>query len=135
MPRITYGRIVERPAPPDPSDLQDSDLTNPSETQRGDRGNTASDPKAVGVAQAFGHVKRDLVRLLGVLASNDRAVQDRVRICDGIPVVMNLCVVDDYNPCECPVQVLAVGHSPLPIPYLGTYCSCCPTSLLVRRPA
>ena len=32
MPRITYGRIVERPAPPDPSDLQDSDLTNPSET-------------------------------------------------------------------------------------------------------
>ncbi|EIN06182.1 hypothetical protein PUNSTDRAFT_54457 [Punctularia strigosozonata HHB-11173 SS5] len=46
----------------------------------------------------FFYLKRDLVRLLGVLAWSSRSIQDRVRACDGIPVVMNLCVVDERNP-------------------------------------
>lgn len=49
--------------------------------------------------RGFAYLKRDLVRLLGILCSSDTSVQDRVRLCGGIPVVMNLCVVDDRNPC------------------------------------
>ena len=48
----------------------------------------------------FSYVKRDLVRLLGVLCAGEKVVQDRVRVCGGIPVVMNLCVVDERNPCK-----------------------------------
>lgn len=46
----------------------------------------------------FSYVKRDLVRLLGVLGHESRVVQDRVRASDGLPVVMNMCVVDERNP-------------------------------------
>ncbi|KIP08818.1 hypothetical protein PHLGIDRAFT_68694, partial [Phlebiopsis gigantea 11061_1 CR5-6] len=51
-----------------------------------------SDPKG------FSYLKRDLVRLLGILSSERRSVQDRVRVCGGIQVVMNLCVIDERNP-------------------------------------
>lgn len=46
----------------------------------------------------FSYLKRDLVRLLGILSHKERSVQDRVRDCGGIPVVMNLCVIDERNP-------------------------------------
>ncbi|PFH51920.1 hypothetical protein AMATHDRAFT_74613 [Amanita thiersii Skay4041] len=46
----------------------------------------------------FSYLKRDLVRLLGVLCHRDKKVQDCVRRCGGIPVVMNLCVIDERNP-------------------------------------
>ncbi|KAF9078191.1 spinocerebellar ataxia type 10 protein domain-containing protein [Rhodocollybia butyracea] len=46
----------------------------------------------------FNFLKRDLVRLLGILCYEDQAVQDRLRKCGGIEVVMNLCVVDERNP-------------------------------------
>jgi len=55
-------------------------------------------------ATGFFYLKRDLVRLLGILCQGTRVVQDRVRCCGGIPVVMNLCVVDERNPCT--------SHSP-----------------------
>ncbi|RDX48254.1 hypothetical protein OH76DRAFT_1484158 [Lentinus brumalis] len=120
VPRITYGKVVQRPTAPmqrdlqgrvspnannsDPesasaTDAQKQTVTGATEVQPEKK--TATEPqteKAKAAAEAFAHVKRDLVRLLGVLASHDRAVQDRVRDCGGIPVVMNLCVVDDYNP-------------------------------------
>ncbi|TFK51736.1 hypothetical protein OE88DRAFT_1712266 [Heliocybe sulcata] len=46
----------------------------------------------------FDYVKRDLVRLLGILCHETRSVQDCVRVSGGIPVVMNMCVVDERNP-------------------------------------
>ncbi|KAI0320888.1 spinocerebellar ataxia type 10 protein domain-containing protein [Amylostereum chailletii] len=46
----------------------------------------------------FAYLKRDLVRLLGALVHEDRSMQDRVRMAEGIPVVLNLCVVDERNP-------------------------------------
>ena len=52
------------------------------------------------VKAGFSYVKRDLVRLLGISCAGEKAVQDRVRACGGIPVVMNLCVVDERNPCK-----------------------------------
>ncbi|KAI5116868.1 hypothetical protein M0805_005836 [Coniferiporia weirii] len=48
--------------------------------------------------KGFLYLKRDLVRLLGILCYEDKAVQDRVRANDGISVVMNLCVTDERNP-------------------------------------
>ena len=47
----------------------------------------------------FAYVKRDLVRVLGTLAHEDRAVQDRTRNVSGIEAVLNLCVEDARNPC------------------------------------
>lgn len=49
--------------------------------------------------RGFAYLKRDIVRLLGILCDHDTFVQDRVRDCGGIPVIMNMCVVDDQNPC------------------------------------
>lgn len=82
MPRITFGKVVERPAPPGVRPPTAETLARPQSGVEG-----------------FSYVKRDLVRLLGIIALDDRGVQDRVRECGGIPVVMNLCVVDDRNPC------------------------------------
>ncbi|KAI0255847.1 spinocerebellar ataxia type 10 protein domain-containing protein [Lactifluus subvellereus] len=49
-------------------------------------------------ATGFAYLKRDLVRLLGILCHNSRAIQDRVRRCGGIPIILNLCVIDERNP-------------------------------------
>jgi len=46
----------------------------------------------------FPYLKRDLVRLLGILCHNRKAIQDRIRLCGGISVVLNLCTIDDRNP-------------------------------------
>lgn len=48
----------------------------------------------------FFNVKRELVNLIGVMAFCDRVVQDRLRVCGGIEVVLNMCIVDERNPCE-----------------------------------
>ena len=133
VPRITFGKVAQRPGVPAPRKEDGSTSREEDEGRAGasattsdarlseaenERGETDSgrqqelgrgpqdNDQVRGAAQAFAHVKRDLVRLLGILASQDRTVQDRVRECGGIPVVMNLCVVDDYNPCECWVSVL-----------------------------
>ena len=49
--------------------------------------------------RGFSYVKRDVVRLVGILCYENRAVQDRVRLCGGITAVMNLCITDQRNPC------------------------------------
>jgi len=46
----------------------------------------------------FAYIKRDLVRLLGVLCHDDRESQDAVRQRNGIQLIMNMCVVDERNP-------------------------------------
>jgi ataxin-10 len=81
LPRINFGKPVSS------SGLPNSQATS-----------VASSVDSTG----FSYLKRDLVRLLGVLCHEVRAVQDRIRMADGIPVVMNLCVVDERNPCMSP---------------------------------
>lgn len=49
-------------------------------------------------ATGFSYLKRDLVRLLGILCHKHRDTQDCIRRCDGIPVIMNMCVIDEHNP-------------------------------------
>lgn len=53
---------------------------------------------AVADPTGFLYLKRDLVRLIGILCHEDKATQDRIRQCDGIPVIMNMCVIDERNP-------------------------------------
>ncbi|EAU90585.2 hypothetical protein CC1G_00969 [Coprinopsis cinerea okayama7 len=77
LPRIYFGKPVPSPNAP-------GGTINPA----------AQD------SNGFSYVKRDLVRLLGVLAHESRAVQDRTRNANGLPVVMNLCVIDERNPCK-----------------------------------
>ena len=95
VPRITHGKVVDAPSAEGQEMFQ-----NATPATAGNRRDESQDPKLVQAAQAFAHIKRDLVRLLGILASDNRVVQDRVRESGGLPVVMNLCVIDDYNPCE-----------------------------------
>ncbi|TFY56661.1 hypothetical protein EVJ58_g7503 [Rhodofomes roseus] len=93
LPRITFGRVVERPSPP-------GTRPPPADT-------TQHPQKGI---EGFSYVKRDLVRLLGIVALDDKGVQDRVRECGGIPVVMNLCVVDDRNPYMKEHAILALRN-------------------------
>ncbi len=76
LPRINFGKPV-----PNQTSPGTTSLSNVSDT-------------------GFFYLKRDLVRLLGILCHEQKAVQDRVRQCGGIEVVMNLCVIDERNPCQ-----------------------------------
>ena len=80
LPRIQFGKPV------------------PSPVAKG-RG----DAEALLDPTAFPYVKRDLLRLLGTLSYENRLVQDRMRECRGVEIVMSHCVVDELNPCKsCP---------------------------------
>ncbi|KAG1831254.1 spinocerebellar ataxia type 10 protein domain-containing protein [Suillus variegatus] len=74
LPRIYFGKPVLNPA------------------------TDQSIPSSVAGANGFSYLKRDLVRLVGVLCHRDKTFQDRIRLCGGIPVIMNMCVVDERNP-------------------------------------
>ncbi|KAJ7623465.1 spinocerebellar ataxia type 10 protein domain-containing protein [Roridomyces roridus] len=82
LPRINFGKPVRagggEAVSPTPT------VTQPSGATDGSTG--------------FSYLKRDLVRLLGILCHGKKAVQNRARVCGGIEVVMNLCVVDERNP-------------------------------------
>jgi len=82
LPRINFGKTVS---------TEDTHTTT-------HRSNVAE--------TGFYYLKRDLVRLLGILCHSTKAVQDRARACGGIQVVMNLCVVDERNPCSYLLLVL-----------------------------
>ncbi|KAG5650835.1 hypothetical protein H0H81_010865 [Sphagnurus paluster] len=79
LPRINFGKPVSS------TPLSDEETQTPTQQ-------TAADPTG------FQYLKRDLVRLLGILCHGVRSVQDQVRACGGIPVLMNLCVIDERNP-------------------------------------
>jgi len=74
LPRINFGKPVAPPA----------SITAPAAQQLASTG--------------FSYLKRDLVRLLGILCHERKAVQDSVRACGGLEIIMNLCVVDERNP-------------------------------------
>ncbi|KAF9406202.1 hypothetical protein BGZ94_003198, partial [Podila epigama] len=46
----------------------------------------------------FVGIKRDIVRLVGNLAYRSRHVQDRIRNCNGLLVMLSQCNIDDANP-------------------------------------
>ncbi|KAH8093304.1 spinocerebellar ataxia type 10 protein domain-containing protein [Cristinia sonorae] len=104
LPRITFGKVAPSPVLAgggDPSLVQGSKTPSPTRHEDILGGNVAdpSPPKTLSVdPKGFLYLKRDLVRLLGILSFGSKQIQDRVRACGGIPVVLNLCVVDERNP-------------------------------------
>jgi len=50
----------------------------------------------------FVGLKRDIVRVVGNLAYCSRHVQDRIRSCNGLIVMLSQCNIDDANPCKWP---------------------------------
>ncbi|KAL6304512.1 spinocerebellar ataxia type 10 protein domain-containing protein, partial [Sparassis latifolia] len=87
IPRIMLGKVAHRPAPPGSEALQ-------------------QESPPLGLV----YIKRDLVRLLGILCAHNHPVQDRVRLCGGIPVIMNMCVIDDQNPYLREHAILALNN-------------------------
>ncbi|KAF7370859.1 Ataxin-10-like protein [Mycena sanguinolenta] len=81
LPRINFGKPVRA----------DGKAALPTHTQPLEVGDGTD-------STGFAYLKRDLVRLLGILCYGIKAVQDRARLCGSIEVVMNLCVVDERNP-------------------------------------
>jgi ataxin-10 len=63
-------------------------------------GESAVMPGSSQDTKGFAYLKRDLVRLLGTICYERKDIQNRIRECGGIQVVMNLCVIDERNPCE-----------------------------------
>ncbi|KAK7687933.1 hypothetical protein QCA50_009152 [Cerrena zonata] len=90
LPRITLGQRVS------PSPLKDASGKTPESPDENIR--TAGAKAQSEDPKGFMYLKRDLVRLLGILAYRSKGVQDRVRLCEGIPVVLNMCVIDERNP-------------------------------------
>ncbi|KAF9786501.1 spinocerebellar ataxia type 10 protein domain-containing protein [Thelephora terrestris] len=95
LPRVMYGRPVDLSTLPLSPGV--GHQTHPASASTAPPKVSSTDNEG-SVKAGFGYVKRDLVRLLGVLCAGEKVVQDRVRVCGGIPVVMNLCVVDERNP-------------------------------------
>ena len=83
LPRINFGKPVHQDGRPE-------------------------EPTAEGInpSAGFSYLKRDLVRLLGVLCHGVKSVQDRAREAGGLPVVMNMCVIDERNPCQLTVRFI-----------------------------
>ena len=48
----------------------------------------------------FAHLRRDLVRILGLLSYGDKDIQDRVREAGGLEMVLSLCGMDESHPCK-----------------------------------
>ena len=116
LPRVMFGK---------PVDLTSLPLPQGVNHQPHPASSTAAPPKGPAteghgpIKAGFSYVKRDLVRLLGISCAGEKAVQDRIRVCGGIPVVMNLCVVDERNPCKSPEPYLAwTFHRPVETPLL-----------------
>lgn len=80
LPRINFGRRVR------------------SSPKGGEAVNQPVPDETTTDASDFPYLKRDLVRLLGILCHSRKAIQDRIRVCGGISVVLNMCVIDDRNP-------------------------------------
>lgn len=59
----------------------------------------ASRPPTSNGTAPLSSIKRDLVRLLGVLTFEDTAVGDLVQGCGGVQLVLSMTEVDVSNPC------------------------------------
>ncbi|KAF9123541.1 hypothetical protein BGX30_001409 [Mortierella sp. GBA39] len=65
---------------------------------------------AKGQDSFFVGLKRDIVRLIGNLAYRSRHVQDRIRNCNGLIVMLSQCNIDDANPYLREYAILAMKN-------------------------
>ncbi|KAF9950111.1 hypothetical protein BGZ70_001499 [Mortierella alpina] len=89
--------------------------TMPSSTSESMAANTESsllsDTSTLqGQQSFFVGLKRDIVRLVGNLAYRSRHVQDRIRQCNGLIVMLSQCNIDDANPYLREYAILAMKN-------------------------
>lgn len=82
----------------------------------------------------FSNLKRDLVRLLGVLTFNDTRVGDEVREYEGVQLVLSLTEIDEANPCECERMIIA-DYSADQCAVLREHALFCIRNLMLNNPA
>lgn len=82
----------------------------------------------------FSNLKRDLVRLLGVLTFNDTRVGDQVREYEGVQLVLSLTEIDEANPCECERMIIA-DYSADQCAVLREHALFCIRNLMLNNPA
>jgi len=87
LPRINFGKPVSLTGQPIGTSMPGRDQEQVPDSSVTDN-------------HGFAYLKRDLVRLLGILCHEKKTVQDRVREARGIEVVLNMCVIDERNPCK-----------------------------------
>ena len=49
---------------------------------------------------AIGHLKRNCVRILGILAFDSEVAQDRMREAGGLGLLLGMCQISDSNPSK-----------------------------------
>ncbi|KAF9982808.1 hypothetical protein BGZ75_005715 [Mortierella antarctica] len=89
--------------------------TMPSNTSESMAANTESSllsntSTLQGQQSFFVGLKRDIVRLVGNLAYRSRHVQDRIRQCNGLIVMLSQCNIDDANPYLREYAILAMKN-------------------------
>ncbi|KAF8938251.1 hypothetical protein BGZ58_001307 [Dissophora ornata] len=101
-----------------PVNAEDTTATGPKETSASGQSMGAntestllSDTSTVQGQQAFFvGLKRNVVRLIGNLAYRSRHVQDRIRQCNGLVVMLSQCNIDDANPYLREYAILAMKN-------------------------
>ena len=56
------------------------------------------------------NVKRDIVRLIGILSFDDPAVGDQVRQAEGVQLILSMTEVDESNPCQSTKPLVATSE-------------------------
>ncbi|KAG0089031.1 hypothetical protein BGZ92_005396 [Podila epicladia] len=75
-----------------------SNISNPSMAANTESSYLSNTSTEQGQQSFFVGLKRDIVRLVGNLAYRSRHVQDRIRNCNGLIVMLSQCNIDDANP-------------------------------------
>ncbi|KAG0027271.1 hypothetical protein BGZ82_009065 [Podila clonocystis] len=87
-----------------------SNTSNPSMTANTESSYLSNTSTVQGQQSFFVGLKRDIVRLVGNLAYRSRHVQDRIRNCNGLIVMLSQCNIDDANPFLREYAILAMKN-------------------------
>ncbi|KAG0329049.1 hypothetical protein BG000_000244 [Podila horticola] len=87
-----------------------SNTSNPSMTANTESSYLSNTSTMPGQQSFFDGLKRDIVRLVGNLAYRSRHVQDRIRNCNGLIVMLSQCNIDDANPFLREYAILAMKN-------------------------
>ncbi|KAF8984466.1 hypothetical protein BGZ52_012657 [Haplosporangium bisporale] len=87
-----------------------SNTSNPSMTANTESSYLSNTSTTQGQQSFFVGLKRDIVRLVGNLAYRSRHVQDRIRNCNGLIVMLSQCNIDDANPFLREYAILAMKN-------------------------
>ncbi|KAG0354932.1 hypothetical protein BG005_006102 [Podila minutissima] len=109
LARVTKP-VTAMPNPTPATQSAPSDTSNPSMTANTESSYLSNTSTVQGQQSFFVGLKRDIVRLVGNLAYRSRHVQDRIRNCNGLIVMLSQCNIDDANPFLREYAILAMKN-------------------------